>query len=189
MQIIKELKNYKKQESPIYLALGNFDGVHLGHQKIIQTAVEKAHANRGLSGAFIFDPHPLNVLKPSLAPRTITDTKTKAELLEALGLDILIYSNFTEQISLWSPREFVQRVLVESLAVTEVFVGFNYSFGHKGQGTPEMLQILGKEYGFGVNITQPVKKDGEAVSSTWIRKALDLNDVKTVCGLLGHGYY
>ncbi len=186
MQIIKEMENYIKGGRPLYLALGNFDGIHRGHQRLIVNCVEKARANGGLAAAFVFDPHPSNILKPSQVPKILTNTQRKAILFETLGLDILIIHAFTSEISRWSPREFVQKVLVNSLSIKEVFVGFNYSFGHKGQGTPEMLGEFGKEYGFSVNIISPVKVKGEVVSSTLIRRVLEANDTETAHELLGY---
>lgn len=186
MQLVNELDKYQKTDRPLYLVLGNFDGIHRGHQKLIKAAVEKAYANNGLATAFIFEPHPSNILKPSHAPRILTSIQRKAAILEELGMDILIINSFTPEISRWSPQEFVQKVLVNSLSIKEAFVGFNYSFGHKGQGTPEMLRELGKEHNFSVNIIPPVKVKGEIVSSTLIRRFLEVNDIDTAIELLGY---
>jgi riboflavin kinase / FMN adenylyltransferase len=186
MQVIREVENYKKSVLPVYLALGNFDGIHLGHQRLLSDCVSKAHANNGISAAFIFDPHPSHFLSPDQVPRILTDVPSKSILLEQLGIDMLILNTFTPEISHWSPREFIENILVKSLSVREVFVGFNYSFGHKGLGTPEMLKELGSEYGFAVNIIPPVIVNGNVVSSTLIRRAFIAGDVKAVQNLLGY---
>jgi len=186
MKIIREIENYQKENKPLYLALGNFDGVHKGHRKLIIDTVTKAQSNNGLSAAFIFEPHPTKVLTPDHALRMIVTPQRKAELLEELGLDILIYNSFNLTIARWSPEEFVKKILVNRLKVREVFVGFNHSFGHKGAGTPEYLAELGEKYDFRVNIIQPVEEEGELVSSSLIRKALDEGDINLANKMLGH---
>lgn len=186
MQIIKGVENYISGASPLYLALGNFDGVHLGHQKLIKDSIAKSSQNKGLSGAFIFDPHPARVINPSNAPKLLVTNERKAELLADLGMDILIYHPFTTDIAHWSPREFVQRILVEQLNVKEVFVGFNHTFGHKGQGDPALLTSLGEEFGFAVNVTQQVTVDDMVVSSSLIRQMLGEGNMEMAAKLLGY---
>lgn len=186
MEIVRELDNYKKSDSPLYLALGNFDGVHRGHKKLINDLVEKAKKNNGVAAAFIFEPHPAKVLKPDKAPKLLVTPERKAELLDELGLDILIYNTFNTEISRCSPEEFVERILVDKFEVKEVFVGFNHSFGYKGAGTPELLRELGGRYNFAVNIISPVKIDGQVVSSSLIRQALDAALIENAYNMLGY---
>jgi len=186
MQIIQGVENYIPGPRPLFLALGNFDGVHLGHQKLIKDLVLKSEQNQGIAGAFLFDPHTTRVINPSNAPKLLVANERKAELFADLGMDALIYHPFTAEIAHWSPREFVQRVLVEQLQVKEVFVGFNHTFGHKGQGDPAMLTSLGAEFGFVVNVTQPVKVSDMIVSSSLIRQMLDEGNIEMAADLLGY---
>lgn len=186
MEIVFGIENFMIQEKPVYVGLGNFDGVHLGHQSLIETLVTQAHKKNGLAVAFIFHPHPLRVLYPERAPGLLVTAERKAELLEQLGLDVLIYSSFTEELAQWGPRRFVQEILVDQLNICEAFVGFNYSFGHRGQGTPEMLAAFGNEYGFGVHVIPPYTINGEVVSSSLIRNYIENGDIGYARTLLGH---
>lgn len=186
MQVIREVDNYISDGRLLFLALGNFDGVHLGHQQLLRELVEKAHTEGGRPAAFIFEPHPSRILAPERAPNLLVTAERKAELLCEAGLDVLIYNSFTMDIARTSPREFVEKILVEQLAVRQVYVGFNYTFGHKGAGTPEMLEELGREYGFGVRVIPPVEVDGEVVSSSLIRSYLEKGEIETAGKLLGY---
>lgn len=186
MQLIFGVENYIKKDKPLYLALGNFDGVHKGHQELINKIVQKAKTNGGLAAAFIFDPHPIKVICPEKAPKLLVTSERKAKLMAELGIDILIYQNFTHDISCWTPEHFVQEILIDKLAVKEVFIGFNYSFGYKGQGSPELLVRLGEKLGFGVNITEPVEVKGQLVSSSLIRQLLKVGEIKNAIALLGN---
>ena len=186
MQIVREIENFKPGAEPIYLALGNFDGLHKGHQKLINEAVAAARNDNGIAAAFVFEPHPIKVLFPERAPKLLVTAQHKAELMEKLGLNLLIYNSFTLAISKCTPEEFVQNILINKLNITQAFAGFNYTFGHRGTGTPELLQELGKKHGFGVKIIPPVEVNGQVVSSSLIRKALDAGDIKQSRAMLGY---
>lgn len=186
METIYGIDNYKSKNKPFYLALGNFDGIHIGHKKLITAAINKAKDNNGRSGAFIFEPHPAQVLMPDKAPLLLVSSERKADLLEKLGLDALIYNNFNKEIARCSPEEFVQEILVKKLKVDEVFVGFNHSFGYKGKGTPELLKQLGKKYGFKVTIIEAVKIGEQIVSSSLIRKVLNEGNINSAYEMLGY---
>lgn len=186
MQTVSGIENYRDPGRPVYLALGNFDGVHQGHQSLITALVNKAHDNGGAAVAFIFEPHPAQVLNPDRAPRLLNTAARKASLLAAMGLDILIYHPFSRDIAAWNPLEFVERILIQCLQVREVFVGFNYTFGHRGLGTPGTMQEIGSKLGFGVNIIPPVEFKGEPISSSLVRKALEEGDIDTAHSLLGY---
>lgn len=186
MQVIREVDNYTADGHPLYLALGNFDGVHLGHQQLIRELVTRSHSEGGRAAAFIFEPHPSRVLAPERAPNLLVTAERKAELLRESGLDILINNSFTMDIARTSSREFVESILVNKLAVRQVYVGFNYTFGHKGAGTPEILEELGREFGFGVSIIPPVEVDGEVVSSSLIRSYLEKGQIEAAGKLLGY---
>lgn len=186
MQIIREAENYIINQKPLILALGNFDGVHLGHKILISKVVERAHATQGTAAAFIFDPHPASILTPNKAPWMLVTNEQKAELLQQLGLDLLIYHSFSSEIARWSPEEFVRKILVDRLNTHEVFVGFNYSFGHLGAGTPELLNTLGIKYGFQTNIIPPVILADEVVSSSLIRTCLEHGENNKAYHMLGY---
>ncbi|HNX28508.1 MAG TPA: bifunctional riboflavin kinase/FAD synthetase [Syntrophomonadaceae bacterium] len=186
MDLIFGVDSYIKSDQALYLALGNFDGIHMGHKELINQLVKKAANNKGLSAAFIFEPHPIKVIRPEKAPKMLVTPERKAKLLDELGLDILIYQDFTREISCWSPEHFAREILVDKLAVKEVLVGFNYSFGHKGQGTPELLITLGKQLGFGVNVIAPVEVKGHLVSSSLIRQLLTSGDIPNAAAMLGN---
>jgi len=186
MQLIYEIENYQPGNRELYLALGNFDGVHRGHQRLIKQAVAHKNAGQGISAAFIFEPHPAQLLTPDRMPRLLGTPLRKARQLESLGLELLIYNRFTRDIASLSPEEFVKNFLVERMQVKEVFVGFNHTFGFKGQGTPETLQQLGQKYGFAVNVIEPVTVDGELVSSSAIRQALEEGKINQAARMLGY---
>lgn len=186
MHTVMGIEKFVDKKRPVYLALGNFDGVHKGHQSLIRSLVEKASINGGQAVAFIFEPHPAQVLRPEHAPRLLITPERKAKLLEKMGLDVLIYTPFTLEIAAWSPDQFVNQILLDALQVREIFVGFNYTFGHRGAGTPELLQQIGEKRGFGVNIIAPVKYEGETVSSSLVRKYLEKGDITTAYQLLGY---
>jgi riboflavin kinase/FMN adenylyltransferase len=186
MQIIRELNNYVPIGKPLLLALGNFDGVHCGHQKVITALVERAHTIQGTAAAFIFDPHPATILTPNRVPRMLVTAGRKAELLQKLGLDLLIYQSFSLEMARWSPEEFVKRILVDRIQICEVFVGFNYSFGYRGAGTPGLLETLGRKYGFQAHIMPPVIIADEVVSSSLVRVCLEHRDISQAYHMLGY---
>ncbi|MGI6452069.1 MAG: bifunctional riboflavin kinase/FAD synthetase [Syntrophomonadaceae bacterium] len=186
MEIIREIDNYVQNNQPLYLALGNFDGVHRGHRYLISEVVKKARLHHGIAAAFIFEPHPLKILNPAKAPKLLNITRRKTLLLEELGLDLLVYNSFSPEIARWSPEQFVEKILVDKFNAKEVFIGFNYSFGHKGAGNPQLLENLGNQWGFKVNIILPVKIGEQTVSSTLIRSALENGDINQAYTMLGY---
>ncbi|NSW83657.1 MAG: bifunctional riboflavin kinase/FAD synthetase [Syntrophothermus sp.] len=185
MRIIKGLENYHKGR-PLSLALGNFDGVHLGHQKLIKLNIRDAKERGTIAAALIFEPHPLRVLYPERTPRMLISTSRKIELFTLLGLEMVIQTPFTLEIARLIPEYFARHVLHETLGVASVSVGFNYTFGHKGMGTPETLKHLGQEIGFAVNVVPPVMVGEQVVSSTLVRQALEAGDIDWAYKLLGY---
>lgn len=185
MKLIRDIAGYYPS-GPLFLALGNFDGVHLGHQKLIGECVQSAHEQQGTSAAYIFEPHPAKIIDPAKAPQMLVTAERKAELLETLGLDVLIYTPFTPEVARCSPREFVQSILVDRLQVSRVVVGFNYSFGFRGAGTPELLAQLGQQLGFEVAIMDPVEVNSQVVSSSSIRQAMKKGDLELASKMLGY---
>ncbi|MGA8037817.1 MAG: bifunctional riboflavin kinase/FAD synthetase [Candidatus Acidiferrales bacterium] len=154
------------------LTIGNFDGVHLGHQKIIGAVVEKARGCHLKSAVVTFDPHPSKVLKPDSAPTMLESIDQRCRHFADLGVDAVLILKFEATFAAVSAEEFVRRYLVEALRAREVFVGANFRFGQKQRGDVALLQALGHEADFAVNIVEPKTVDGETVSSSAIRQAL-----------------
>jgi riboflavin kinase/FMN adenylyltransferase len=167
------------------LAIGVFDGVHRGHQRILRRAVDEAAATGALSVAVTFYPHPEAILRPRSAPRMLTSLERKATLLEALGLDEMVVVKFDREFAGLSPESFCATVLSDHLGARTVFVGENFRFGHHGAGTATDLVEYGEKHGFEVRPVALVEEDGEAISSTRIRELLRAGDVKEAARLLG----
>ena len=174
--------------SPV-LALGNFDGLHRGHMKIIER-VHRAAGERGATPVVLtFDPHPTRVLRPDKAPPVLMTEAQKAETMAAAGMRGLAVVRFTPELSRWEPETFVRTVLVEWLGVSEVWVGANFLFGHDRAGTFAVLRGLGERYGFRADKIDPVCVRGEVVSSTRVRRLLAEGRVDEAGHLLGRHFY
>lgn len=157
---------------PRRVAVGEFDGVHLGHREVI----------RGSDTVLTFEPHPLRVVRPEAAPRLLTPLPIKADLIAELGVEELVVIPFDDGFAKQSPREFVDQILVERLSATNVSVGENFRFGHRAGGDPELLQADGR---FETRIVPMVEVDGEIVSSSHIRGLLLTGEVELAARLLG----
>jgi riboflavin kinase/FMN adenylyltransferase len=157
---------------PRRVAVGEFDGVHLGHREVI----------RGSDTVLTFDPHPLQVIRPEAAPKLLTSLDAKGELIEALGVQELVVIPFDERFAQQSPQEFINHVLIETLQATHVSVGENFRFGHRAAGDPEMLQADGR---FETRVVPLVEVDGEVVSSSHIRGLVLAGEVELASRFLG----
>ncbi len=173
---------------PTILTLGNFDGVHIGHQRILNRLVERAKYLNLPSVVYTFDPHPLNVVAPNRRPPLITTTDEKAYLLSKFGVDCLVLAEFTKEFSSQHPEEFVKDVLVGSLKAAEVLVGHDYTFGRGKTGTVEYLKEAGRKFGFKAEVIPAYKKWDKVVSSSQARSLLRDGNVKKVASLLGRYY-
>jgi riboflavin kinase/FMN adenylyltransferase len=170
------------------VAIGNFDGVHRGHQALVTAAVARARERTGTAVVLTFDPHPARVLAPARAPGALTTPAQKAELLEALGADVMAVLPFDEPLARLAPAEFVRAVLVGSLRARRVFVGAGFRFGHQQSGDVAALEALGSEHGFTVEAIAPVLEGGAPISSSRVRDALARGDVADARALLGRAY-
>lgn len=170
------------------VCIGFFDGVHLGHQAVIGRVVEVGRRGGLRAVAVTFDRHPLETLSPGKTPKLLTTLRRKAQLIESLGADALFVLEFTEELSRWSPEEFVERVLVGGLHTRHVAVGANFTFGHKAAGNLEVLGDLGAARGFTVEGLSLAKLDGRPVSSTSVREALAEGDLEWPRRALGRRY-
>lgn len=189
MRVYKEIpkvSNELKELQGNYIALGNFDGVHLGHYELISNCIKKARDNGSRSIIYTFSPHPEQLLFPNTFKGYINSSIIKECLLEKYGIDILINQKFTEEFALKTPEEFIKDYLVKQLSPKGVFIGFNYSFGRGGKGTPDTLKKLGEKYGFEVKVELPVYFDSFPISSSRIRKYLKVGDIKHARELLGY---
>ncbi len=186
MKIIRNWQELPPAPDGQVIALGNFDGVHIGHRRLITEAVQEARSKGIPSMVLTFDPHPLQVLNPEAAPRLITATNKKAELIKRLGVDLMFMMPFTLDLAARPPEYFALEVLGETLHTYCVFIGFNYTFGQHGTGTPETLRRLGKQAGFSVMVIPPVMDRGAPVSSTVVRQALEDGNIEIARRLLGY---
>ncbi|WP_406678425.1 bifunctional riboflavin kinase/FAD synthetase [Moorella sp. ACPs] len=168
-----------------YLALGNFDGVHRGHQQLIGSVVQKARKAGKPAVVITFSPHPAQVLDND-PPGLLTTTARKEKLIAALGVDFLFILPFNRELAQLPPETFVQDILWPHFQPRLVAVGFNFTFGHRGAGTPALLHRLGEELGFKVEVMAPVTYAGLTVSSTAIRNALDRGEIQLARNLLGY---
>jgi len=167
------------------VTIGVFDGVHRGHQATIRHAVDRARELGSQSVVVTFDPHPSAVVRPGSHPAILTEPERKAELIETLGVDGQCVVPFTADFSRLSPEEFVRDVLVEHLHTALVVVGENFRFGHRAAGTVELLEQLGRTYGFGVERPSLVARDDIVFSSTYIRSRVAAGDVAAAAEALG----
>ena len=170
------------------VALGNFDGVHVGHRAIITAAVEKAKVRGLKSCVFTFSSHPKNLIPGAKPVKNIIYREEKAALIEQMGVDYLVDIPFTEAIMTMEPETFVKNLLVDAIRAKELFCGFNYHFGYRGKGDVQELRILGSRYGFHVNAMPAVTVDGDVVSSTLIRGLIMAGEMDECSKFLGRNY-
>jgi len=170
------------------LAIGNFDGIHLGHQAILRAAVARARDVSAVATALTFDPLPQKVLRPDSAPLRLSTTEQRLRCFAEIGIDAAVVLPFTQDLAKLTPQEFVDQILVRDLQVRAVFVGENFRFGHKQAGNAGMLVRLGAERGFDVVILPPVIHKREVVSSTIIRREIASGDVAHAARLLGRPF-
>mgnify|MGYP003347005464 CR=1 FL=1 len=171
------------------LALGNFDGLHRGHLKIIERVRRGAAEHGGIPMAMTFDPHPPRVVRPDKAPPLLMTKRQKLEALAQAGVRAVAVVRFTRELSHWDPETFVRTVLVEWLHVSEVWVGSNFLFGHDRSGNYSSLRTLGQRYGFRAEKIDPVRYKEFVVSSTRIRRLVTEARMDEAAALLGHHYY
>jgi riboflavin kinase / FMN adenylyltransferase len=170
------------------LAIGNFDGIHLGHQAILRAVTQRAAESGAVATALTFDPPPRKVLRPESAPQRLSTNAQRMEWFGVGGLEAAVVMPFTMELARLSPEDFVVEVLLRHLQVRTVLVGENFRFGHRQSGDVKLLRELGMRHGFEVVVIPPVIYRGEIVSSTAIRKALTAGDVTHAARLLGRPF-
>ena len=175
-------------DSPLSLALGVFDGLHLGHQAVMSKAVERARESGGLAGVLTFEPHPIQVLAPERAPQRLLASLThKIRLLEELGMDLIVVIPFDREFAEQKPKAFLQQ-LARTPHLHSLAMGTDWRFGKDRRGTVEKLQQFGEERGVCVDAVEAVMKSGERISSTRIRQALRDGNLNAVKEMLGRPY-
>jgi riboflavin kinase / FMN adenylyltransferase len=188
MEVIRELHLLPVLDHPV-VALGNFDGVHLGHRAILKAAIDRAHVARGKAFALTFDPLPAKVLAPQRAPQMLMTTADKLEYLRDSGLDGVLVLPFDLALSRLAPRDFVHDYLLVKLGVEAVVVGHSVSFGHKRAGNAAVMVELGHDFGFETVVVGPVKVGGVEVSSTKVREVIAAADLSEAAQLLGRYHF
>src|SRR5205823_4520505 len=188
MQIFRQLAEVPPNFGPSVATIGNFDGVHRGHQWVIAEVVTRARALNAQSIAITFDPHPARVLRPESTQPLITPLDEKLELLAATGIDAVLILPFTKEFSRTSARTFATDVLQRVLHVTELHEGENFHFGYQAKAGIESLEMLGRELGFSVRVYTPQTIRGKAISSSTIRQLITKGDVSHVRALLGRSF-
>ncbi|MGB2625213.1 MAG: bifunctional riboflavin kinase/FAD synthetase [Candidatus Acidiferrum sp.] len=182
------LARYGKSNRGSVIAIGNFDGIHLGHQRVLEYALNRAKESAAVATALTFEPSPLKILRPNSAPLRISTNQQRMEWFGIVGLEAAVVLPFTLELSQLTPEEFVRDLLVEQLQVRAIVVGDNFRFGHKQAGDVKFLRELGMRCGFEVVVHEPVSLDGEIVSSTLIRKQIAEGDVTRAGRLLGRPF-
>jgi riboflavin kinase/FMN adenylyltransferase len=170
------------------VTIGNFDGVHLGHQQILRTVLERARRNGLRAAVLTFYPHPARVLRPADAPALLETLEQRLAAIGNAGIDAALVMRFDAELANVSAEDFVRRFLLDTMGAQTVLVGGNFRFGHRGAGEVELLGQLGQRWGFAVEIVPPVVEDGVVVSSTAIRTAIRDGDVDEARRMLGRPY-
>jgi phosphoribosyl 1,2-cyclic phosphate phosphodiesterase len=180
--------HYARSGRGSILAIGNFDGIHLGHQAILRAAVLHAAKTKDVATALTFDPSPRKILRPESAPQRVSTNAQRMDWFGTVGLESAVVLPFTLDLARLSPQEFVEQILVRGLHVRAVLVGENFRFGHQQAGNVALLRELGARHGFAVEIIAPVALDGEIVSSTAIRREIAAGSVTHAARLLGRPF-
>jgi riboflavin kinase/FMN adenylyltransferase len=188
MEIIIGIENIRRKFRNPVLTLGNFDGVHLGHQRIFKELRDEARKIDGEAIVFTFDPHPLQVLAPQRCPPAITPFKQKMMMVETLGIDVIIVATFDLDLANLTPEAFVKQILVDKIGARKILVGYNYNFGKDRKGNVRMLKRLGEQYGFEVKVIEALTVNDVPVSSSKIREFIQSGKMAEAAQLLGRNY-
>ena len=188
MRVLRSIPELAQVPGPVFLAIGVFDGVHLGHQAVISTAARHAEEAGGTAVVVTFDPHPAKFLRPQKSPRLLTATQHKIALIRALGVSHLLVLKFDRELASTSPTDFVRQLASSAKPLREICVGEEWSFGKNRAGNLTLLKELGGQLGFDVVGVEPVTSNGMIVSSTAIRKAVETGDFATATRMLGRDY-
>jgi riboflavin kinase/FMN adenylyltransferase len=187
MEIIRELTEIGALKNPV-ATIGNFDGVHMGHRQIFRKLKQAAKELDGVSVVITFAPHPLKVLPSGKKLSLISTYEEKELLLQASGIDYLVVIPFTEQFAALTAREFVRDILVGTIGIKKLIIGYDYAFGRKREGNIGLLRQLGSEFGFAVEVLEPIWDGKTIFSSTNIREMIEKGNVRDVVAPLGRHF-
>ena len=185
VRVFRSLEEAQGQFGPCALTIGNFDGVHAGHRAICRRVVETARRNGWRAALMTFEPHPTRIVAPERSPRLLSTALERSRWMAEEGVEHVLILPFTQELSEFSPREFVQEILRKRLEARAVFVGDNFRFGYRQAGDTRTLEELGREMGFQTGILHAVSQRGRLVSSSEIRRAIDRGDVARAARMLG----
>ncbi|MBZ5565306.1 MAG: bifunctional riboflavin kinase/FAD synthetase [Acidobacteriia bacterium] len=187
MRIIRDLGELREHRASV-VTIGNFDGMHLAHQRLLARVAGVARPVGAQAVAITFEPHPVKYLAPEHAPKLLTPLERKAQLIESMGVQLLVVLPFTRELAHLSPLGFVRSVLLGPLHTLSVHVGPNFRFGYRQAGDTEVLEALGRQEGFRVEVLPMLEVRGERVSSTRVRELLSEGRVQVACRLLGRPF-
>jgi riboflavin kinase / FMN adenylyltransferase len=188
MKVLHSIEELREIEGPTHLAIGVFDGVHLGHQAVLRQAVEAARASGGSSIVLTFHPHPVRVLRPNNAPRLLTSTQHKQQFAEQLGIDAFLIQEFSLAFARTEPEDFIRRLVQSSNQLMTICVGEGWSFGANRSGKVSLVRALAESCHFHLQDIAPLAIDGQIVSSTRIREAVEQGDFSLAERLLGRPF-
>jgi len=188
MTIVRGLENLKETYRDVVLTIGNFDGVHIGHQKILENVSERARAIGGTAMAITFDPHPAKIVTPEKGVKVLTSLQEKVRLMQFHGIEVILCIHFDREFAGIKPDDFIREVIVGRIGAREVIVGHNYSFGKGKKGTTGLLRSRSRKYGFIFRVIRSARLYGDVVSSSRIRSLLARGRVCEASWLLGSPY-
>jgi len=188
VEIVRQLADLPASLRQGAITIGNFDGVHIGHARIVERLLAAARRVQGPALVFTFDPHPVRLLRPEQAPPPLTWTERKAELLAQLGVDALVAYPTDEALLQLSPEQFFTQIVQQTLDARAMVEGPNFYFGHRREGTIEVLRRLTSEAGISLEVVEPYELDGAYVSSSRVRQLVAAGEVETAAALLTRPY-
>jgi riboflavin kinase / FMN adenylyltransferase len=187
--LITDLNQIFQPFSAAVLTIGNFDGIHLGHQGLFQKVRERALAVQGTSVIMTFTPHPAQILRPSKAPRQIVADENKARLIFRHGIEVVLSLPFSKEFAQLPAKTFIREVLLDRIGMKEIVIGYDYTFGRKREGNIHLLKELGEQWHFKVHVHPPVTIRGQLVSSTRIRELITSGAMEEAKSLLGRPFF
>lgn len=189
MKVIVDIQKSEERLKNSYVALGTFDGVHRGHRVLINSAIEEAKKNGGISVVYTFLNHPLEIIAPERVPKMINTIDEKLRLLEEIGVDYVVLQTFDKEYAKTSKEEFIDKILIDYLGAKEIFVGFNYTFAERGSGNVEYLRKVVPEKGIKLNEIKAIEYKGQVLSSTLIRKFILEGKIEEANMFLGRPFF
>lgn len=187
MKVFRSLDEIKDIKETV-VAVGNFDGIHVGHQELIRRTVKSAKISGIKSAVFTFNNHPKNVLAGKRVIKNIMYPEEKITMLKKMGIDYVFSIDFDYQISHTPAEQFITDILIDKFKMKEMYCGFNYNFGYKAEGDTDLLVKMGQKHGFGIHVMDPVRVDGQVVSSSLIRSLINDGNVDEARIMLGRNY-